>query len=452
MRSALTATRSEPKGGRVAEQTPDPKSVTAVPLDPKSVTEPPDPKSVTAVPLAFQLGWTMAVLYRVDPAADAAPTQPLKLPSEHELRGRAKLDLEMTRLTSLIDQLGGTGAPYANTFKPGTAVLTPWMTPPNPAPAPPNPAPAAPKPAPAAAPISVPAAPDPPSPPPAAPNLAPAAPPSDRAALQRALIELNLSILENLIPCGGPVQVAYQAGRSLRDTVDPPGDTDTGAFVSAFDRSRIATMQEWLSTLSTFFPLVSAQVVSVSIGRWADQVGVTLGDLPGALKGGQDKDKAAADMRPALFRQGDVWLALLTGGENAENLLSPEGYVAAGEAALSRTGRIVTSVLRHYWVAVVLVVAALGGILTLSALYLGGASRVWTSIAAIAGTLGISWKGIGAAIPKLAEHAEAPIYRLEKVDAIAWAITALPTSSVTSLGVHTLRQAGILKGAPLGRS
>jgi hypothetical protein len=75
---------------------------------------------------------------------------------------------------------------------------------------------------------------------------------------------------------------------------------------------------------------------------------------------------------------------------------------------------------------------------------------VWTSIAAIASAMGVTYKGIGAAIPKLAEDAEKPIFGLEQVEAMAWSITSLPEVNATQQGVRYLRTTGTAPEGPLG--
>jgi len=221
----------------------------------------------------------------------------------------------------------------------------------------------------------------------------------------------------------------------------------------AFNRDRVATIQEWLATLAPHFPdNNAARVVSSSVGRWADFSGVILeDDIPGTPKPSNSRASIATAMMSRLFRQGDSWRGLLVGESTTTGLLSPEGFVAAGDAALRRTARIIGKVVwRYKWVLLILA-AVLAAVLTLSAVYLGGASKVWTSIAAIAASLGVSWKGISAAIPKLAEDAERPIFGLEEVEVMAWSVTTLPPNTdVTAAGVSYLRRAGAAPPAPLG--
>jgi hypothetical protein len=286
-------------------------------------------------------------------------------------------------------------------------------------------------------------------------DAGPTAAPASGDALHAVLQTANLELLESLSCASRQAEVAYQLGRSLRETVNPPRSvhgTFTIAVVAELSRRRIAKLQQWLASLADDLPSDSGQLVSTSLGRWSTYVSTVIGPAPGQLKPGASADHMAVEIRLALLDQGDVWLNLLTGAESTDGLLTPEGYVAAGEAALSRTVRIVRRVVTHYWVALFVLALALAAVLYISARYLGGAAKVWTQIAAIAGSLGITAKGIGSSVGRLSEAAERPIYRAEELDAKAWALTTLPAVRLNSEGVRNLRRAGIQGSQPLGRS
>jgi hypothetical protein len=395
------------------------------------------------VPPGLRLGWSMAVLYSVSMAAvRGAPESDLvrrdQLRSEHELDRRGRLNLEMTRLVALIQGLNGSGSLYAGKFGPEiTPLITAWWG--------------------AAEPASL-------------------APPGEDVykgrvlALNGALPDFNLSVLTEAAKCGLELELGYQIGRSLRDTVDPPGyrpapPTATGGdagpaiialldrFKESLDRDRVAIIQEGLTVLAPHFPDNAAKIVSSSLGRWSDLAQVTLTDgAPGRLRRDSPaaREEFAGQMRPLLLRQGDTWLALLVGEQTTSALLSPEGYVAAGDAALRRSAQIIGKVAWRYKWALLVLLAALGLVLAGAAIYLGGASKLWTSIAAFAGTIGLTWKGIANGIPKLAGDAERPIFGLEEVEAMAWSITTLPSVQATRSGVNYLRASGTGPRAPLG--
>jgi hypothetical protein len=282
---------------------------------------------------------------------------------------------------------------------------------------------------------------------------------TSKQAIQALLRQRNLAILQTLAGIDHELGIAYQLGRSLRDTANPPvrGERNNAnilaALVAQLDRGRIAKLQEWLATLSPHLSDAPAAVVAASIGRWSDFAATVFDDgAPGALRQGtaNDKEALAPTVAGHLLNQGDVWRNLLVGAEATAGLLTPEAYVAAGEAALSRTVRIVRRVVLHYWVALVVLAVAVAAVMYFSARYLGGAAKVWTVIATIASALGVTAKGIGTSVTHLSEAAERPIYRQEEVDAMAWAITTLPSVQVTNSGVRALRRSGIGGSAPLG--
>lgn len=374
-----------------------------------------DPLAIS-VPKALELGWTMATLY--NPPAHFGLSGVEHLPTEHELDGDKRRDLELGRLTCLLSDLvrSGVGSLSVASIAATTARES-WLG------------------------VD------------AQGHANPEPGDQRNSALRSSLRSLNLAILEGLACASNDVELAYQVGRSLRDTVSIPplaggADRTDGQLVAALPavlgQERIATLRQWLETLTPHLPKDSATVVGTSLGRWSEFAGAALDtSRPGGLKTQVSDVEFARSMVSYLLRQGDVWLGLLTGSQAMQGLLDPEGYVAAAELALKRTTKIVIRILRHYWAALAVLAIALGGILSLSAAYLGGPGRVWTSIAAIATSLGVSAKGIGSAMSRMAKEAEMPIFGLEKQDVMAWSITALPPVRLDTNGVRALRRAGI---------
>jgi hypothetical protein len=371
---------------------------------------------LTTVQLAVYAGWTMAVLYGGIPAGPAG--RPPELPTVNELAAPARRNLEVMRLRHLLAGL-----------LPGWASLERL-------------------------------------------DHVDTADGTEHAELRSSQLQLlNVAILNALTGKPAQVQLAYELGRSLRDTANPPaappaahhgtagsevaGAADPVAYQLA--HGRIAKLQEWLGTLSEALPDKTAAVVAASLGRWSDFAVMAFGTgesakpTPSRLKSASDKTPVSESMRRYLLDQGDVWLMLLTGEQATDGLLTPEGYVAAGEAALHRSGVIIRGVIRHYFVALLLIAAALGVILFLAVANLGGAAKVWTSIAAIGCSLGASAQTIASRTSRLAAEAGKPVFAMSEEDAMAWAITTLPEANFTFKGVRFLRRAGIQKTATLSR-
>lgn len=362
-----------------------------------AVSSPP----ATTVPLALQAGWTLALLYGHIP--QASDDSPKELPTVHELTPDERVKLELGRLNHI---LGGLAAcpEYSGSGLPADVH-----------------------------------------------DLGAIGSPEFKGKLMR----FHLKLLDALVTGAPEAELAYQLGRSLRDTVNPPGgpeDPRAPALARQLARGRIAQIQEWLATLSAYLPQHTAAIVGASMGRWSELAAATVDTRATALKRarGAGKEKFAWDMCRYLLPQGDLWLMLLIGERPTAGLLGPEAYVAAGEAALRRSARIARSVLRHFWFVLFLLAVTLSGILYLAVTYLGGAAKVWTSIAAIGGSVGISAKGITSAIARLGAEAERPVFGLEEEDAMAWAITLLPHADLKPRGVRRLRRAGVSPTTGLG--
>jgi hypothetical protein len=351
------------------------------------------------VQLALYAGWTMAVLYGTIPVPPA--NRPPQLPTVNELVPEERRKLELARLRHLLTGLLPDFADSASIAE------------------------------------------------------VPRGDDDQQQRIRRLKLEsLNLAILTALTASRPELQLAYELGRSLRDTANPPGgDADLG---TQLDRQRITKLQDWLVTLSPEFPPLTAAVVAGSIGRWSDLASVTVEmsqttQAASRLPSRRAQPPDAETMYPYLLQQGDVWLMVLIGELQTSGLLTPEGYVSAGEAALRRSGAIVRGILRHYWFGLLCVAVALGGTLFLAARYLEGAGKVWTSIACIAGALGVSAQTVAATSARLAAEAERPVFGIAEEDAMAWAITAMPPLTLPARSIRRLRRAGVAPMASLGR-
>lgn len=389
------------------------------------------------VPVALELGWTMAALY--GPGRDGPNGSQERLPTEHELPQASLIDLDAARANALLHRLATMMPKPA-----GREDSTPAVK-------------------------KTPGKPD--------------------------LEASNLAILTWLAVRDREVELAYQLGRSLRDTANPPlrdvpDKTRDHQIYDAvwyqLSRGRVATLQEWLSVLSPRLPGDSATIVSASIGRWGDLVSTAFDPgTPGRLRGaprriGDTRKKVArghagppapptpsagsgrgsypseqaiaGELYRSLLPQGDAWLNLLTGTQSSGGLLTPEGYVAAGEAALGRSARIIKRILVHYWFLLLVVAGAVAAALFFAARDLGGAGKLWTQIATVGGALGITAKGIGHRMATLTEDAGKSLFTAEEDDAKAWAVTCIPANlKLTGPGVRALRRSGIRGPVPLGR-
>lgn len=371
----------------------------------------PRPESV-AIPLAIDIGWTMAVIFGQPKPAAAHGRPPVddRLPTEHELAPAARVNLEVVRVNALLARLDALLPPSPGQKRTRPAVQL------------------------------------------------------KSGSEAKTLGDANLEILEWLACAGREYSVAYQLGRSLRDTAAPPERAGAAhdALLTQLSRQRVSRLQEWLFTLVPYLPADSAAVVSASIGRWSDLITtIFVPSTPGKLRRARDQGtfrqarpsapQVAAELTKSLLPQGDAWINLLVGAESAGRLLTPEGLVAAGEAALGRTARIIKKIAVHYWFVLLVLVIAVAAAVYFANRDIHGAGKIWTQIAAVAGGLGITAKGTSNTLTRLSEDAEKPILGAAKIDAMAWAVTVIPADlKLNRPGVRALRRAGIPPPGPMG--
>lgn len=390
--SPPAATMSEESAVRTAAVVPQTPELDAQPQAEQTAVA----AGPAAEQLALEAGWTMAVLYgKIEPLP---PGEAPGLPTANELNQADRRKLESDRLGHLLRRLAA---------MPGFAG--------------------------SGLPAKVPA------------------PDENQEAWEQALRKLNLDILCALAATRQQTLLAYQLGRSLRDTANPLDQHPPELALSrVFARDRIATLQGWLAELSSELPSQTAVVVAASLGRWSEFATIATGTSSARPKSGA-RTTLAETMYKYLLRQGDLWLMFLTGAYPASGLLSPEGYVAAGELALRRSATIIRRILKHYWAALLAGAIAVAAILYLAITYLGGAAKVWTSIVTIAGSLGITAQAVASTTARLAAEAERPVFAAAEEDVMAWAITTLPALRLSPWQVHQLRKAGIAPTNSLAR-
>ncbi len=355
------------------------------PSDPLGMAAP-----ITAIPrtsaqLALHTGWTMAVLYGKIEAIP--PDAVLGLPTVSELQPADRRKLELDRLRHLLQRLADMPGFAGSGLPTEVAALE-----------------------------------------------------EDEVALKEALSKLNLAILSALAATWQETQLAYELGRSLRDTANPPDHPDQRSLASALSRQlardRIAALQGWLAALSSEFRPQAAAVVAGSLGRWSELAAVTAPSV--AAPQYHEGTIVAETMGKYLLRQGDLWLMLLVGPS------STAGFRGSQE--------ILRRMRRRYGFKLVLLAAALGAVIYLIVTYTSGALAVLTSVAAIGGALGISAKGIASIIATvITKDATRPVSSLAgeaEQDAMVWAITTFPSFRLNARGVRYLRKAGI--GPPTG--
>ena len=252
-----------------------------------------------------------------------------------------------------------------------------------------------------------------------------------------AVHALHLEILQQLSDRNQQLS-AYQLGRALSDTCWLPDEQAGGDVVlQEFDRHRMATLQAWLAEARYgALPPQSAATLSRSLQNWQDWIEVNAWG-PGKWA------TTHASVVAALRTQASAWHALLAGQADLSGQTSVDAWVHAGQSMV-RTGRLLMlTVLRRFWPVVLVIAAATGGLLYVTATYSSGTAKVWTSLVTVAAALGISGAGLRAAALKAADGLEQDIRDAATLDARAWSVTWLPTLPQSRLQQHRLASRGV---------
>jgi hypothetical protein len=178
----------------------------------------------------------------------------------------------------------------------------------------------------------------------------------------------------------------------------------------------VAPIIQRLDSLTTALPPHAGRGVANSLRRWTALAG----------RPADDPVKAGA---PAVFvAQCDLWRQLLTGDKAATEVLEPENYLDAAERL---AGKYVATV----WLVVVknkviaiaaAALAAAGLLLLLGVLAFGGddaAGGIAAGLSALLGAFGLTWKGVGTSVGKVAGRLEAPLWAAELDGAVTDAAT-----------------------------
>jgi hypothetical protein len=243
-----------------------------------------------------------------------------------------------------------------------------------------------------------------------------------------AIKALHLEILEYLI-CDRQQLNAYQLGRALSDMCWLPDEAHGGEFfVRLFNRYRVATLQTWLTGTGAALPPLSAATMSRSLQIWQDWADINAAVVVNAWP------RVHVPVVSALHFQASPWQTVLSGQADIRAQIGASESAQEGASLTQTTGFLTLAILRRFWPIIVIIVAAIGGLLYLTIGHNTGITKVWTSILAVAGTLGISGAGLRAAVNALrgvvtnaAKGIQQDVSIAASLDARAWSITWLPT-------------------------
>jgi hypothetical protein len=365
-----------------------------------AVQHPPaEPVPDARVTAAFSLGWHVAELYRPD-VQTRAPARPDDLPA------LGRLDPE-ERVSISLRQVGA-----------GLARVGPAIT---------------------AAGLKVPDT--------KALDAAFAVPP-DQAARSQAVVTLHVTLLATLTATEARLGRAYGLGRALADTTRH--QSSMPELARELDPQRIAQVRSWLDDLASVLPAHAAKSVSQSLGRWADALHAPPQPTPPGTHPGAVPVGPGSELLDLVGRQGELWRALLSGEKAGADMLVVDNYLDAATGMLSTSRRMVARFLIHFWWLAALIVLLFAGGVLLIVLAAGSAASVVAGVGGVLASLGLTWKGVGNTLGGAAGAIEEHLWGAELDDAIADAITLLPTNPKEKGDRRRLAEAARRGATPAG--
>ena len=220
---------------------------------------------------------------------------------------------------------------------------------------------------------------------------------------------------------------AFGVGRQLNliayGTQEPADPRPTSTELNSHD---VTGMIDGLDDLTSALPPHAGRAVANSVRAW------------------QKAHEPPA--RDVLQAQCELWRMVLTGEKLATQLLEPENYIDAAENLAVKLRATGTALLRQYapWVGLVifLLLAGAGVLLFVHS----AASRAAAGLSSVLLALGLTWKGIGTTLGKLAAQVEGPLWGAELDGAVTAAITLeVPVPPPANLRA-TRREAGPTNG------
>jgi hypothetical protein len=322
------------------------------------------PTADPRVSAAFALGWQMADLYRPGRRLRHAPAAQDDLPGLSRLDESEILRLGADQLTAGLATLGG-AIRQAGLEVPSLAALETTV-----------------------------------------------AEGGDADELRRRVMDLHVQLLLVLTAANFRLGKAYGLGRALADTCRSPVDIES--VRAEFEHFRVATLQRWLDDLGSVFPPHAGHSVAGSLWHWSEWV--HRGDA------GRERE---SDVLRLLRRQGELWRALLSGEKLGTDMLEIKNYLDAASGLLKRMRGVVVGAILRFPLMSLAIVGLFGGGIALILTEHTKAS-IAAGVGGIVASLGLSWKGLGAALGKVAARLEQPLWGAELDAAIVDAITLLP--------------------------
>jgi hypothetical protein len=261
----------------------------------------------------------------------------------------------------------------------------------------------------------------------------------DEGAFRSTVQELHQAILDGLV--GDDQQLsAYQLGLALSDTCWLASATGgPESFMVMFQRGQVASLQTWLASAGSTITPGSATIVGKSLENWQDWIEVNAKTITQAWNS-QDQ---LAEILKALHIQALVWQSVLVGDPQTSGGPTMNAWIQASSAVVRAALRATVSVFRRFWWLIAVIAAVIAGVLVLVIVTLHGASRVWTSLVWVGGTLGSAGLGLRSAVGKAVSGVGSEVWGAARTDATAWNATWLPTLKQTGSQRRSLERAGV---------
>lgn len=237
-----------------------------------------------------------------------------------------------------------------------------------------------------------------------------------------ATARLHEHVLIELTASDALLGSAYGLGGAISDATLPPADLT--ALRASLAPHRVTDADTALSMLAPAIGADAAKAVRGSLHAWSDwATRPYIGRRPAHW------GRNGTDIKRALRQQGSLWRGMISGELDPASLLTADAYIEAADAAARRAGHITARVLAHFWYAVAFLVAVGGGLTYACLANAAGTTKFWGVFLTVAGGSATLWRGVRAAIGRLAQDASGPLWHIERDDALRVAATRLPAGA-----------------------
>jgi hypothetical protein len=231
---------------------------------------------------------------------------------------------------------------------------------------------------------------------------------------RRTILALHVELLRILTAADFRLGKAYGLGRALCDTCRVHSAKDVQRELGG---DRVGNLYSWLLDLKTVLPSHAGESVYQSLREW--EAWARRPEVEGQPL---DWERDGGTVERVLFRQGEIWRALLSGEKHATDMLVARDYAdAAGKLFMDG----VALLKRLPWQLWLVIGGALGlavaGLILASVI--GNVSSVVAALGGLAAALGISWTGIRQTLGTAAASLRKPLWGAALDRAIVVAIT-----------------------------